>query len=100
MSSAKMKIDRNRKANEDRMLEQMRRTTIFLALGTSLVLAVAEPGWLIATQRQAPVTSHVDAEKTFQHGQVALQANDLEIAEADFQKLLQAHPESAAAYVH
>src|SRR6266404_6696259 len=98
MSSAKMKIDRSGKANEARMLEQMRRTTIFLALGTSLTLA--EPGCLIAKHRQAPVTSHVDVEKTFQHGQAALQANDLEIAEADFRKVLQAHPEFAAAYVN
>src|SRR5260221_2644649 len=61
MSRAKMKIDRSRKANNARMLEQMRRTTIFLALGTSLVLAVAEPGWLIATPRPGPVTSHLEA---------------------------------------
>src|SRR5258706_14108870 len=97
MSRAKMKINRSRKANNARMLEQMRRTTIFLALGTSLVLTVAEPGCLGATQGRSATEAPIDLAKLFQHGQAALQANDLDTAEADFRKALQVHPEAAAA---
>jgi len=82
------------------MLERVSRSATILALAISLVLALAEPGCLGAGDGQTSAPSHIDLERTFQHGQAALQANDLDVAETDFLKVLQWDPKAAAAYVN
>src|SRR6266481_9253417 len=68
--------------------------TIFLAVDPM------EARELARVPAQAAKAEHADVAKTFQQGQIALQAGELDSAEVDFRRVLRADPRAAAAYVN
>src|SRR5713101_791108 len=77
----------------------MKRTAI-LVFAIFLVVDTMEARGLARMSQQAAEVDRSDVGKIFQQGQVALQADELDSAEADFRKVLRADPQAAAAYVN
>src|SRR5437016_864776 len=78
----------------------MYRPAAIFALGIGLWAGGMPPRSVAGAEGQSAAAGHADLTKIFQHGQAALQANDLDTAEADFLNVLQADPKAAAAYVN
>src|SRR6266853_4001589 len=80
-------------------LSTMKRTAT-LTFAIFLVAGAMEARSLAGGSQQAAEVEHTDVAKIFQHGQVALQAGELDSAEMDFRRVLRADPQAAAAYVN
>jgi tetratricopeptide (TPR) repeat protein len=83
----------------DGNLSAMKRTTT-LALAIFFAACAMEARNLAGVPRQGAEVERAHAAKIFRQGQVALQAGELDAAEADFRRVLQTDPRAASAYVN
>jgi tetratricopeptide (TPR) repeat protein len=78
----------------------MRLKAIRLVLGIGLAAGWIHTECQAKGSQQATPAEHADLGKIFQQGQEALQAGELDKAEANFRKVLRSDPRAAAAYVN